>query len=35
MITPVFEGQVEPVRSDACRVAPAAKVIRIGPLSDQ
>jgi hypothetical protein len=32
---PVLEGQVEPVRSDACKVAPAANVITMGPLSDQ
>jgi hypothetical protein len=32
---PVFEGQVEPVRSEACNVEPAAKVNMIGPLSDQ
>lgn len=32
---PVFEAQVEPVRKMDCRVAPAAKVITIGPLSDQ
>jgi hypothetical protein len=32
---PVVEGQVEPVRSEACRVAPAAKVNTVGPLSDQ
>jgi hypothetical protein len=32
---PVFEGHVEPVRSDAVRVAPAANVMTIGPLSDQ
>jgi len=32
---PVFEGQVEPVRSDACKAAPAANVRTIGPLSDQ
>jgi hypothetical protein len=32
---PVLEGQVEPVRSEACKVAPAAKVNTMGPLSDQ
>jgi hypothetical protein len=32
---PVLEAQVEPVRSEACSVAPAAKVNTIGPLSDQ
>jgi len=32
---PVFEAQLEPVRSEACRVAPAAKVNTMGPLSDQ
>jgi hypothetical protein len=32
---PVFDAHVEPVRKMDCRVAPAAKVISIGPLSDQ
>lgn len=32
---PVFEVQDEPVRSDACKVAPAANVRTMGPLSDQ
>lgn len=32
---PVLEGQVEPVRSDACKFAPAPNVRTIGPLSDQ
>lgn len=32
---PVFAAQVEPVRRTDWRVAPAAKVIMIGPLSDQ
>ena len=32
---PVVEAQVEPVRSEACSVAPAAKVNTMGPLSDQ
>lgn len=32
---PVLAAQVEPVRRTACRVAPAAKVITMGPLSDQ
>jgi hypothetical protein len=32
---PVFEGHVEPVRSDALRVAPAANVKTMAPLSDQ
>jgi hypothetical protein len=32
---PVLEAQVEPVRSDALRVAPAANVMTMGPLSDQ
>jgi hypothetical protein len=32
---PVFEAQVEPVRRIDWRVAPAAKVISIGPVSDQ
>src|SRR5450631_4257294 len=32
---PVFEGHVEPVRSEACNVEPAAKVNTMGPPSDQ
>jgi hypothetical protein len=32
---PVFEAQVEPVRSVACNVVPAAKVNIVAPLSDQ
>jgi hypothetical protein len=32
---PVFEVQLDPVRNDACKVAPAAKVRTMGPLSDQ
>jgi hypothetical protein len=32
---PVFDAQVEPVRKIDWRVAPAAKVITMGPLSDQ
>jgi hypothetical protein len=32
---PVVEAQVEPVRNEACRVAPAAKVRTMGPLSAQ
>jgi len=32
---PVLAGQVEPVRSNACNVAPAANVRTMGPLSDQ
>jgi len=32
---PVFAAQLEPVRSDACSVAPAAKVRTMGPVSDQ
>jgi hypothetical protein len=32
---PVVEAQVEPVRNEACSVAPAAKVKTIGPLSAQ
>lgn len=32
---PVFEVQLEPVRSDACKVAPAANVRTMEPLSDQ
>jgi hypothetical protein len=32
---PVVEAHVEPVRSEACNVEPAAKVNTMGPLSDQ
>lgn len=32
---PVLLAQVEPVRNEACKEAPAAKVITMGPVSDQ